>query len=70
MIALMLAARTTLPASTPAASSPTAIVTAIGAIAATQMRPAIKTFAGRGSSRFPTTSRCRSMASNRGLQTR
>ena len=37
MIALMLAARTMLPASTPAASRPTAMVTASGAIAATQI---------------------------------
>jgi hypothetical protein len=48
MIALMLAARTTLPASTPAALNPTATVTAIGAIAPTQARARIKYFAGRG----------------------
>ena len=69
MIALMLTARTMLPASTPAASSPTAIVIASGAITAKQTRAAIRYFAGRGISRFPTTSRCRSMASNRGLHT-
>ena len=62
MIALMLAARTMLPASTPAASSPTAMVTASGA-SATPISAAIRRFAGRGISRFPTTSRCRSMAS-------
>ena len=46
MIALMLAARTMLPASTPAAPSPTAIVTASGAITAKQTSAAIKYFAG------------------------
>lgn len=67
--ALMIATSTTLPASTPAASSPTALVTTTGTTAPTPTRAKIKYFVGCGIGRSPTTSRRRSIASNRGLPT-